>query len=120
MKRNMDLIRFLLRELEAQKPDSVYKAGEAVLPGNNPPGPSEIAEHCRLIVERGLARGEPSFSGWILTGLTWAGHDFLDNSRESAVWRAAKKAAGNLSFDVFVRVLTEAAVRYAMAQLGSF
>ncbi len=120
MKRDMDLIKFLLGKMESAGPETSYTPTPADFPGGNPPSEPELSEHCRLIVERGLARGEPSFSGWILTGLTWDGHDFLDNSRESKVWQAAKKAAGGLSFGVFTKVLAEVATRYAMSQITGF
>ncbi|MGI5831436.1 MAG: DUF2513 domain-containing protein [Thermoguttaceae bacterium] len=117
MKRDMELIKFLLGKLEAAEPETAYIPTSADIPGENPPSEPEINEHCRLIVERGLACGQPSLSGWVLTGLTWEGHDFLDNSRESKVWQAAKKAAGHLSFGVFTKVLVETATRYAMSKI---
>ncbi len=116
----MDLIKFLLDRLESAGPETVYVPTPAEIPGKNPPSESELSEHCRLVVERGLARGEPTLSGWALTGLTWDGHDFLDNSRDSKVWQAAKKAAGGLSLGVFTRVLAEVATRYAMSQITGF
>jgi len=119
MKRDMDIVLRLLRLLESRRSDEPFFPSPSDLPGQRPPE-DVLREHCRLIVERGLARGESAIDGWVLTGLTWEGHDFLDNSRESKVWKAAKKAAGDLSFGVFVRVLTETATRYAMSRIIEF
>ena len=117
MKRDMDLIKWILDKMESVDAETAYMPTPAEFPGTNPPSESDINEHCRLLVERGFVRGQPSLSGWILTGLTWAGHDFLDDSRESKVWQAAKKAAGSLSFGVFIKVLVETATRYAMSRI---
>ena len=105
MKRNMDLIKFLLSALELVNPDTPRTFSPDDIPTLVRPTESELNEHCRLLVERGLAHGQPTLSGWTLTGLTWGGHDFLDDSRDSKVWQAARKAAGNLSFGVFTKVL---------------
>jgi hypothetical protein len=51
--------------------------------------------------------------------LKWEGYEFLDNARECQVWQAAKKAAGNLSWSVFTKVLTEIATEYAKQFLNS-
>lgn len=120
MKRDMDLIKFLLDKMESVEAETAVILTPSDVPTHLRPSESELNEHCRLLVERGLVRGEPSFSGWALTGLTWDGHDFLDNSRDSRVWKAAKDAAGRFSFGVFTRVLAEVATRYAMSQITGF
>lgn len=117
VKRNMELIRFLLSVLETATPQTPRTFYPNDIPDPIKPTGAELNEHLRLLVERGLARGEPTFSGWMLSGLTWAGHDFLDNSLDSKVWQAAKKAAGTLSFGVFTKVLSETATRYAMSRI---
>ncbi len=117
MRRDMDLIKFLLGKMESAGPDTSYTPTPAEFPGRNPPSEPELSEHCRLVVERGLARGEPTLSGWALTGLTWEGHDFLDNARDSRVWKAAKDAAGRFSFGVFTATLAEAAKAAALKAL---
>lgn len=120
MKRDMDLIKFLLAMMENAPSGSNLHPAPSDFPEEERPSPGDLNEHCRLVVERGLARGTKTSVGWVLTGLTWDGHDFLDNSRDSKVWRAAKNAAGHLSFGVFVRVLSEVATRYAMSQIVGF
>lgn len=118
MKRDMNLIRAILvdlqencngRQTHTPTPEKIkYQYSGTDL---------EFREHCRLIVERGLADVIPGRNDYSFTRLTWAGHDFLDNSKDSSVWQAAMKAAGHLSFDIFSKVLVEAATRLAMSQL---
>lgn len=117
MKRDMDLIKLLLAAVEKSAASACVIPEPSDFPEPIRPTEADLGEHCRLLVERGLVRGEPTFSGWVLTGLTWDGHDFFDNSRESKVWQAAKKAAGTLSFGVFIKVLVETATRYAMSKI---
>lgn len=120
MKRDMDLIKFLLGEMEDCSADNVYHPSVGSLPEGITATEKELNQHCRLIAERGLAVGTSTRGGWTFTRLTWDGHDFLDNSRNSAVWQATKKVAGNLSFDVFTKVMIEVASRWAMSHLTGF
>ena len=117
MNRNIDLIKWILGALESFEAESAVILTPSDVPTHLRPSESELSEHCRLLVERGLVRGEPSFSGWVLTGLTWDGHDFLDNSRDSRVWKAAKDAVGRFSFGVFTATLAEAAKAAALKAL---
>jgi len=81
MKRDMDLVRKILLQLQAsngQQPDlqPLMDAGHSE---------RQWAEHCALLVEAGLAEpliynnseldGTPLI---ILSRLTWAGHDFIE------------------------------------------
>lgn len=113
MKRNMDLILDILLFIEKHcngihdvplQKDFLHSDDE-----------SEIMEHCRLIVEKNLATAQLFESGYEFHALTWDGHDFLDNARNSEVWNATKNAAGNLSFGVFQKVLEATAISYALS-----
>ena len=108
MKRDMNLIRAILVDLQENcdgrltrtpTPDTIkYQFSGTDL---------EFREHCRLIVERGLADIIPGRKDYSFARLTWAGHDFLDNSKDSNVWQAAMKAAGHLSFLIVPAQLDE-------------
>lgn len=115
MKRDMVLIRSILSDLEencsgvrAYKPDPAKFSTDS----------DSFSFHCRLILERGLASGNNSFDGIYFFGLTWDGFDFLDDSRNSEVWNATLKSAGNLSFGVFKDVLKSVAKAFALKSLG--
>lgn len=120
MRRNMDLIKLLLEAVERTPAGSYYHPDPSDFPDGARPSVEELHEHCRLVVERGLVYGSDTRAGWSLGRLTWDGHDFIDNSRNSEVWQATKRVAGNLSFDVFVKVMVEVASRWAMSHLTGF
>jgi hypothetical protein len=102
MKRDLDLCREILRQIE-ESPES---AG----PNINPAGrsPEEISYHVKLLAEAGLVeagvadgqfrdrqpdgslriRGQKVYSP---ISLTWAGHEFLDAARDNTRWNSAKR-----------------------------
>ncbi len=97
MKRDMDLIRKLLLQLEGEQVDlNEYES-------------SQIEFHKALIWEKGLAegpkpiysyqRGTKTVGRAILEKLTWEGYDFLDGIREESRWMKVKdhlKGAGKI------------------------
>jgi hypothetical protein len=103
MKRDWDLIRVLLVELESS---------EGALCTRDVEGYSEEAVnyHMDLLIGAGLADGEcrtgigSSGTTCHLKKLTWAGHEFLDGIRSKSAWNAVKKIAQDkglsLSFEV--------------------
>lgn len=109
MKRDMELIRLLLLEQEQDE------------------GPPELAAYSiedivynrALILDAGLIdgelirgeRGEPLLVN--VYRLTWAGHDFLDATRDSKVWKLAKehilKPGASWTFPVLLEWLKQEA-----------
>jgi hypothetical protein len=97
LKRDMDLIRELLLRLEAWPlglGDVITISPEEIaVPGYDV---AQIEHHLCLIRERGLIdepdRARPIL-GIAFSGLTWAGHDFLDSVRDPEVWAKTKKSA---------------------------
>jgi len=132
MKRNMDLIRSILLELEDKANGYDYVSVE--VPGYTN---DEITYHKQLLLEAGLVKGfcteadkekrrglpqdrsiTHSVSTWIratqVRGLTWAGHDFLDAAREDTRWDQAKKIFQRLggvtleiAMDILKRLMTQ-------------
>ncbi|MFA6815994.1 MAG: DUF2513 domain-containing protein [Lentisphaeria bacterium] len=86
MKRDMDIIRNLLIELED---------ASGLIDREDPSG----AYHITLILDADLAKGAPCFDGQgmpvhgTLTRLTWAGHEFLDAMRDDTIWKKVKEKA---------------------------
>jgi hypothetical protein len=84
MKRDMDLIRTLLTELE--EADGLIERTDKL-------GVHQIA----VILDHRLAEGRCSLDGQglpfrgILKRLTWDGHEFLDAMRDDTVWRKVKE-----------------------------
>jgi Hypothetical protein (DUF2513) len=110
MKRDMDLVRQILREIE----DAPY-TGDAV--GFSIPNctDEQLQYHLQLLHEAGLIDGMDASTldglAFLPTRLTWQGHEFLEASRDDGMWEKAKtlalKTVGGLSFDVLVFALKE-------------
>lgn len=115
MLHNLYLIREILSKIEQDCFDGTCcKITPNIFPEYSA---GEVNRNVRLIVERGLAKGTETLSGFYIEKLTWDGHDFLDNARKIDIWRSATNAAGDLSFRVFQKVLEAAATREAMKTL---
>ena len=115
MQRDMSKIKTILLFLEKDSAAGSLKLNAETF--NWPE--DEFFYHCRLIIEKELAVGRCFDDGsCVFNGITWAGHDFLDNARNSDVWSATMNAAGRLSFGVFQKVLEAAATQFALKQLG--
>lgn len=110
MKRDMDLIRYLLMEAEAgETPEAMARYTE-----------SQILYHRKLAIEAGLLEGivrrgaQGQLAVATIQSLTWAGHDFLDVAKGSH-WQRAKKriarAGGAWTFDLLKSLLVEFAGR---------
>jgi hypothetical protein len=107
MKRDMNLIRNLLLELEGEEPK----------PDLTPWSKKQLAYHAALIVEAGLANGT-KFENYYqqekraveLHRLTWAGHEFLDAARDHKRWKKASaliaKAGGSVTFPILKQMLS--------------
>ena len=100
MKRDVDLIRFFLLEVERLEKMPGEHFGEFNL--DQKYTPDQIIFHEYLMRQAGLIQ-HPS-----CPGLTWEGHEFLDNAREPIRWEQAKALvakAGGASVQVLLKVL---------------
>jgi hypothetical protein len=100
MKRDMELIRSLLLEKEQERaPEEL--AGYSL---------EEILYNTELMADAGLVVASfiKDAGGVTRTAiterLTWAGHDFLDSTRDSKIWKKAKeqvlKSGASWTFDI--------------------
>jgi len=96
MKRDMDLIREILRAVEACE-DS-YGINSPPIEGYSE---AQIAYHLRLLIDGGLievkdvAGGFQQGDEYIGINLTWDGQDFLNAARDDSLWTKAKEAVIN-------------------------
>jgi hypothetical protein len=121
MKRDKDLIKAILEVAE----DAPAKHATVITPRELPDRFSDVSlgeliRHGHLMIDYGLIKGTGDRHGITITSITWNGYEFLDNARETTIWNAAVKAAGGLSWNVFVNVLTETATEYARKILHSY
>ena len=70
------------------------------------------------MIDSGLIKGNVGRNGITVVGITWDGYEFLDNARNTQVWNSALKAAGNMSWSVFVSVLTALATDQARSLIA--
>lgn len=102
MQRNWDLIRDILLKTESLQNNEDLKAGDLV--GYNA---DEVRSHFALLGKAGYVElidvSVLAGKSYILTGLTWAGHDFLDKIKDDTIWRKTvslvKSKGVELSFD---------------------
>ena len=110
MKRDIDLIRKILLEIEASPEPNRWINLD--LKGYSP---TQVSYHVKLLAEADLIEAENVSSTtnfeWKPKCLTWEGHEFLEASRDEGLWEKAKSLilgkGGTLSFDVLRQVLIE-------------
>jgi hypothetical protein len=112
MKRDVDLIRQLLFDIERQGAECSLDALRTAAQHEND---ERLRYHLRLVIDAGLAKEiDRSASGVPSVRLTSAGHEFLDICRGDDRWRAAKwivhEQTGGLSLTVLRAVLTKWAI----------
>jgi len=110
MKRDMELVRNLLLEIE-RHPEA-YAPVAIEVPGYQK---DMIGYHLALLLDAGLIEGS---AGMIMgqkyprvkvKRLTWAGHEFLEAAREDTRWKSAmtvvKEKGGAITFEVLRALL---------------
>jgi hypothetical protein len=112
MKRDVDLMRQILFEVERQGPDC---SSDLLRNGAAQESDERAQYHLRLLVDAGLVKElDRTLAGCPRVRLTNAGHEFLDLCRNGARWREAKwlvqEKTGGLSLSVLRAVLTKWAV----------
>ena len=123
MKRDMDLVRSIL--LQVEDADGGCESGQLEFMGRSQ---AEVYYHIELMQQRGLidATLRRDWNGGVvyasISGLTWDGQDFLDSMRDDRVWARAKKAVkdsvGSTTFDVVKKVCSEVAASMVLRSAG--
>lgn len=113
MKRNMELVRQILLEVEA---------ADFTDPNNywEPSGPIE-AMHARIVAEAGLLDahfpyGNKQHSQSLtihVYGLTWDGHDFLDTVRDEGTWKKVALTLGSRFATASMEIIKHVAAELA-------
>lgn len=118
MKRNWDTIREIIIRLE-EKTDKDYALRLSNFPKERS---SEISYHVELLIEAGLVHGEMSKTiglavhDFIITRLTWQGHELLDAIKSDTIWNKTKQSflskGLSMSFDLVKSVAVKIASDY--------
>ena len=110
MQRDMDLVRRILMEVEGAPHGSWI---ELNIEGYSA---DEVSYHVMLLAQAGLITAiddngldENISKGWVATGLTWSGHEFLRAARDDSRWQRAKRmmaqSGKTLSFEAIKAIL---------------
>lgn len=123
MKRDVDLARKILIEFER---DLDWPEGGCFIPDD-----PLRSYHLHLLIQAGLLEGSEHqvLSGapprFLISGLTWQGHEFLAAAADQDRWSRFKKSAGttlsSIPFPVITKLLTdgiELSVRSALESHG--
>jgi len=123
MKRDMELIRKILFKIEEEVDNLTVYDLEV-----NGYSMDQVAYHCSLLYDGGLIKdyeaqeADDELDGFIIDGLTWYGHEFLDDIRSDTVWDKTKETIKTnglpMVFDVvkeiakaFISATTQAAIK---------
>lgn len=112
MKRDMELVRQILLQIESSTGDDI---ANILIKGCSS---EEIAYHVYLLNDAGLIEAKIFYSmdsvkpdDYAIFRITWAGHDFLDASRDEGLWKKAMGMIGeqvkSAPFDVIKTVLVK-------------
>jgi hypothetical protein len=121
MQRNMDLVRDLLLAIEhdpqmdasrdffISSPDQLYISGHSE---------SEVTYHLGLLINAGFINGEMGGLLPVVRGLTWEGHEFLDNIKTDTIWSKVKTQALSQLGGVSMKMLAMLAEGEVKKHLG--
>lgn len=127
MKRDMDLVRDILLDVEAANKPSMSNLLMAI--GQSDENAIKLSYHLTMLIEQaqyltGTKRMNVSSAvgtEWLFLELTWQGHDFLDDTRDSEVWKKTKtgiEKLGGAGWDVVRSVAVAYAKQKAKEVLG--
>lgn len=124
MKRDMDLVRGLLLNVEAL---TDRYGGQYVVHASDDEisvegfTPDQVGYHMDLITDAGFLQCSPGANHWMVSGLTWEGHEFLDAVRDDGTWKKTKAGAatvGSWSLGLMVDLAKAYAKQEAKRRLG--
>lgn len=117
MKRDMDLIRRILLEIEAHEDPNRTQWVEIDGYTND-----QIQYHLKILYEGGFIDALDASAGGGIEyqprGLTWDGHEFLDTVRSDSVWNKTKALIGSQVSSVSMAIIQEAAKSVLKGMLG--
>lgn len=88
MKRDLDLIRRILLDIETQGESAAGFGGLS----DHGHDPEDVQYHVQLMHDAGLIVADELVPGqWWPERITWAGHEFLDLARSEALWERTKR-----------------------------
>ncbi len=120
MKRDFDLIRRIMTDIEAMPAGEKYKHVNPAAGYDS----ATVYAHVDLLLKAGLVEGDVTrdpggaISGMRITGLTWSGHDFLDAAKDDTIWNKAKESVLKPGASITFGLLLEWLKAEAKQKLG--
>ncbi|RYY22285.1 MAG: DUF2513 domain-containing protein [Sphingomonadales bacterium] len=120
MKRDMQLVRAMLLEVESWPPGARVPSSRLVI---EPYTEEQVRYHAELLHDAGFIGGVLAVhraSGErpaIIGRLTWRGHEFVDATRSDAVWAAVKQRAESVGGSVSMEILLELVAAVARSMM---
>ena len=118
MKRDMDLVRVILIEMEEhQNPNTAVRLE---CPGYSP---DQIGQHVKLLEQAGLieakdATGLTTGIKWTPLSLTWKGHEFLDATRNEGIWQKLKAELKDRGMSLPFSLIQDLAIKITAEYMG--
>lgn len=119
MKRDLDLIRKILLKIEDSNVDEALT--NIQIEGHEH---DETAYHISLLKSAGFIEGEILYeigsgvpSAYMIFGMTWEGHDFLDACRNEKIWVKAKEKLKTVGDEVPLEVLKKVLIELISNQV---
>ena len=110
MKRDMDLCRSILAKVEESEDTAVKLTQKDDFPNHTV---DKFSEHCRLLADAGLVEPNLRFGGVANIRLTWAGHEFVELSRNDSRWKQAVSSITSKGIPMTIDVVTQVLKRLA-------
>jgi hypothetical protein len=119
MKRDLELIRKMVMAIEdassgwAPQPLRIEGYSNA-----------QVGYHAYLLVDGGMANGADATCGdsdgpeWVITSLTWAGHEFAEAARDETRWKKAMGLVQDKVGSVTIAVLAQLLAGLMKSGLG--
>ncbi len=117
MKRDMELIRVVMLEVEKSK--DPYDLTDPKFEGHNE---TEISYHISLLDDAGLLHGQDRSAigvfRWSAGALTWAGHEFVEAVRDDSVWKEALTITAKTGDGTVFEILNKALMQVLEKRTG--
>lgn len=114
MQRDMDLVRDLLLQIEAdpQLDDMHFK--NVTIDGRDA---NEVAYVLTMLIKAGFVNGRTAMEEPLVSGLSWKGHELLDDIRDPGIWEKTKEKAKPFA-TLSISILAEIAKAEIKRHLG--
>lgn len=119
MKRDPDLVRAILLEVERKSAREKYADVYAALRG--PYTEVDILYHIRLLAEAKYIKTDGGINQPYPLDLTWAGHELLDATRNDTLWNEAKRRleqAGGFTLELLAKIASQLLLEAARKNLS--